>query len=90
MKNNFYSIKPFKKIFAKPNTKSEIISDLLYGEKFKILLKKGKWIKIKTIFDNYTGYIKNKKFKFVRIPKFEEVPFPVMMEPNLVIEYYSR
>ena len=33
---------------------------------------------------------KNKKFKFVRVPKFEEVPYPVMMEPNLVIEYYSR
>ena len=33
---------------------------------------------------------KNKKFKFVRIPKFEEVPYPVVMEPNLVIEYYSR
>ncbi len=33
---------------------------------------------------------KNKKVKFVRIPKFEEVPYPIMMEPNLVIEYYSR
>ena len=33
---------------------------------------------------------KNKKFKFIRIPKFEEVPYPVVMEPNLVIEYYSR
>ena len=33
---------------------------------------------------------KNKKFKFVRIPKFEEVPYPIVMEPNLVIEYYSR
>ena len=33
---------------------------------------------------------KNKKVKFVRIPKFEEVPYPVIMEPNLVIEYYSR
>ncbi len=33
---------------------------------------------------------KNKKAKFVRIPKFEEVPYPVVMEPNLVIEYYSR
>ena len=30
---------------------------------------------------------KNKKVKFVRIPKFEEVPYPVVMEPNLVIEY---
>jgi small subunit ribosomal protein S4 len=33
---------------------------------------------------------KNKKLKFVRIPKFEEVPYPILMEPNLVIEYYSR
>ena len=33
---------------------------------------------------------KNKKFKFVRVPKLEEVPYPIVMEPNLVIEYYSR
>ena len=33
---------------------------------------------------------KSKKVKFVRTPKFEEVPYPVVMEPNLVIEYYSR
>ena len=33
---------------------------------------------------------KNKKVKFVRVPKFEEVPYPIIMEPNLVIEYYSR
>ena len=33
---------------------------------------------------------KNKKVKFVRVPSFEEVPYPVVMEPNLVIEYYSR
>ena len=33
---------------------------------------------------------KNKKLKFVKTPKFEEVPYPVVMEPNLVIEYYSR
>ena len=33
---------------------------------------------------------KNKKLKFVRVPKFEEVPYPIIMEPNLVIEYYSR
>ena len=33
---------------------------------------------------------KNKKLKFVRVPRFEEVPYPVTMEPSLVIEYYSR
>jgi len=33
---------------------------------------------------------KNKKIKFLRVPKFSEVPFPAIMEPKLVIEYYSR
>jgi len=33
---------------------------------------------------------KNKKAKLIRVPKFSEIPFPTMMEPNLVIEYYSR
>ncbi|NVK19356.1 MAG: 30S ribosomal protein S4 [Methylocystaceae bacterium] len=28
--------------------------------------------------------------KFIRVPKLEDVPYPVQMEPNLVIEYYSR
>ena len=33
---------------------------------------------------------KNKTAKLIRNPKFSEVPYPVVMEPNLVIEYYSR
>ena len=33
---------------------------------------------------------KNKSAKFLRVPKFAEVPYPAIMEPNLVIEYYSR
>ncbi len=27
---------------------------------------------------------------FVRVPKLADVPYPVQMEPNLVVEYYSR
>ena len=30
------------------------------------------------------------KGAFLRVPQFAEVPYPVQMEPNLVIEYYSR
>jgi len=33
---------------------------------------------------------KNKTAKLIRVPKFSEVPYPVIMEPSLVIEYYSR
>ena len=33
---------------------------------------------------------KNKTAKFLRVPKFSEIPYPTIMEPSLVIEYYSR
>ena len=33
---------------------------------------------------------KNKIAKLIRIPKFSDVPYPTIMEPNLVVEYYSR
>ena len=28
--------------------------------------------------------------KFIRAPKLVDVPYPVVIEPNLVIEFYSR
>ena len=28
--------------------------------------------------------------RFTRSPKLSDVPYPVQMEPNLVVEYYSR
>ena len=30
------------------------------------------------------------KGKYVRVPKLSEVPYPTVMQPNFVIEYYSR
>ena len=30
------------------------------------------------------------KGRFVRAPKLADVPYPIQMEPNLVIEFYSR
>ena len=32
----------------------------------------------------------NDKVAFTRVPKLDEVPYPVTMEPNLVVEFYSR
>ena len=32
----------------------------------------------------------NDKVTFVRVPTLDEVPYPVKMEPNLVVEFYSR
>ena len=61
MKNNFFN-KPVTNINSKPSSNSEVVSQILYGEKFKILLTKKNWLKIKTSYDNYIGYIKKDKF----------------------------
>ena len=39
---------------------------------------------------NFSLDEKNKIAKLIRVPKFSEIPYPTIMEPNLVIEYYSR
>jgi small subunit ribosomal protein S4 len=42
---------------------------------------------------DFTDYVevdaKGLSAKFIRVPELSEVPYPVKMEPNLVIEYYS-
>lgn len=49
-------------IYNKKDTSSELISQMLYGEKFKILKKYNNWLKVKTSYDGYVGFIKNKKY----------------------------
>ena len=34
--------------------------------------------------------IKNMEGSLVRVPILEDIPYPIEMEPNLVVEYYSR
>ena len=49
-------------IYESPKTNSKISSQILYGEKFKILSTKNGWLKIKTNYDKYTGFIKKNKY----------------------------
>ena len=62
MKNNYFYKKPLSNIYKKPSKVSEVISQIIYGEKFKILSKNKSWLRIKTSFDNYIGYIKNNNY----------------------------
>ena len=67
MNNNFFYNFSIGNINSKASHNSETLSQILYGEKFKVLKNKKDWVKIKTDFDNYIGYIKksnfNKNFK---------------------------
>jgi len=68
VKNNYFNKKAFSNIYKNSLRSSEITSQILYGEKFRILSKNNKWIKIKTSYDNYIGYIENKDFTNIHKP----------------------
>ena len=45
-----------------PSDASELISQVLYGEHFKVLEQRKKWSKIRLAFDTYEGWIDNKQY----------------------------
>ena len=47
-------------VYKIKSTKSEVVTQLLYGDTFKKIKKNGSWIRIKNDVDNYKGYIKKK------------------------------
>jgi len=49
-------------VYNKKSIKSGLVTQILYGEKFKIISKCRKWYKIKLRNDGYKGYIIKKKF----------------------------
>ena len=85
MKNNFYFKEPFSNIYKLPNKSSEVTSQILYGEKFKILSKRKGWIKIKSLFDNYVGFINNKKYvsKLKITHKVSNIQANIFKKPNI-------
>ena len=62
MQSNYYSTYSCINIYEQPSINSKISSQIIYGEKFKVLRKIKSFLKIRTSYDRYTGYIKNKNF----------------------------
>ncbi len=65
---NIYS---FLNVYEKKTARSKLVTQLLYGDTFKILNYKNKWIKIKNDIDNYKGYIKNKNFSESKLANYK-------------------
>ena len=56
--NNFTVINLHKR----PSNKSEIVTQMIYGDSFSISKRSRNWVKIKIKEDGYSGFIKKKKF----------------------------
>ena len=84
MQNSYFCNKPYINLYEFGSLKSKISSQLLYGEKFKVLAKKKKFLKIKTHYDNYIGYTKLLKFKkdFKETNKVSALKSRIFTSPN--------
>lgn len=65
---------------AEPLDKSEMVSQILFGEHFTILEQTEKWSQIELALDHYQGWIDNKQFQTISTEGFEFL----QQQPNLL------
>lgn len=56
-----------------PTDTSEMVSQILFGEHFKVLEIRKKWSKVRLAFDNYEGWIDNKQFEEVTEEYYHDI-----------------
>ena len=91
--NNFSVINLYKK----PSKKSEIVTQMIFGESFLITKKTSKWLRIKIKEDGYRGYVQNQNFsKFLKpshkisVLKAKIYKFPIKRKSINVIPFGSK
>lgn len=72
---------------ASNSDKSEMVSQLLFGEAIEILDTKKNWTKIKSLYDNYEGWIDSKQYAPISDEDFEKRDTEIITEKVL---YYNH
>lgn len=72
-----------------PSDRSELVSQVLFGEHFSILEKNLKWSKIRLAFDDYEGWIDNKQFQFITEEQYEQLSKDSIVLNSDLIEYIA-
>ena len=67
------------------NDRSEMVSQLLFGDHFKILEKSKQWLKIKLAFDDYEGWIDSKQCLKINKKDYEKlIEEPIIVSNELI------
>ena len=92
MHSNFFCKSSHLNLYKEPSYKSKISSQILYGERFKILLKKKNFFKIKNSYDNYVGYVKSSNYvnKFKPTHKVSILKSRIFKYPKNLAKYKSK
>ena len=72
-----------------PADASEMVTQLLYGNHFKILEERGKWSRIRIAFDSYEGWVDNRQFLKVEETQYFELDSEEGVYSSDIIEYLT-
>jgi hypothetical protein len=67
---------------AEAANSSELVTQILYGELFKILESRKTWSKIRLAFDGYEGWLDNKQFRLIEQEQYNDFSkqIPILSE----------
>ena len=72
-----------------PTDASELVSQVLYGEHFKVLEQRKNWSKIRIAFDKYEGWIDNKQFILITEDNYNYLNQSVQKYSFDLVEFIS-
>ncbi|CAN1555294.1 Endopeptidase, NLPC/P60 domain containing protein [Flavobacteriaceae bacterium] len=74
---------------AEASDKSEIVSQVLFGEHFEVLEQQKQWFRIKLQFDNYEGWIDSKQCQQISESNYNQISSEAIILNADLIEYIT-
>ena len=75
---------------SEPNHRSELVSQVLFGEHFQIIEENPEWSKIQLAFDDYTGWIDNKQYQSISENEHFQLQEDSLVLNSDLIEYITN
>jgi gamma-D-glutamyl-L-lysine dipeptidyl-peptidase len=72
-----------------PSDRSEIVSQVLFGEHFEILEQLKQWSKIKLQFDDYEGWVDSKQYQIISESEYNQLSQDAIVLNADLIEYIT-
>ena len=76
-------------IRAEPSDKSEMVSQVLYGDFFKVLEKRKSWSKVRIAFDGYEGWIDNKQYQEISEEHYYKINSENLILNDDIVEFVT-
>ena len=75
---------------AEPSDRSEIVSQVLFGEHFEVLERQNQWAKIKLQFDDYEGWVDSKQYQTISEKSYTDLSKDAVILNADLVEYVTN